>query len=119
MTNCNLIKDNTNKKEYKMPKFGWLPDLPDSRDYVYEAPMKLRSASDFPQKVDLRKICPPVFNQGELGSCTANSLLAAVECCKRLQGQKGTKRLSRLFLYYNERVMMNTLFLEDSFLCAS
>ncbi len=110
MTNKNLEPKET---ALKMHKFGWLPDLPDERDYVYEAPMKLRSASDFPSKVDLRKICPPVFNQGELGSCTANSLLAAVECCKRLQGQKKTKRLSRLFLYYNERVMMDTV-LSDS-----
>ena len=99
------------ENSFKMPKLGWLPDLPDARDYVYKAPLKLR-ASAFPSKVDLRKICPPVFNQGALGSCTANALLAAVECCKKIQGQK-TQRLSRLFLYYNERVMMNTV-LSDS-----
>ena len=97
-------------KEFKMHKLGWLPDLPDSRDYKYEAPLKLRSASDFPAKVDLRKICPPVQTQGALSSCTAHALLAAVECCKRLQGQKRTQRLSRLFLYYNEREMMNTIY---------
>ena len=100
------------ENSFKMPKLGWLPDLPDDRDYVYKAPLKLRRANNFPSKVDLRKICPPVFNQGALGSCTANALLAAVECCKKIQGQK-TQRLSRLFLYYNERVMMNTV-LSDS-----
>ena len=94
----------------KMPKLGWLPDLPDERDYVYQAPLKLRSASDFPDKVDLRKLCPPVQPQGPLSGCTAHALLAAVEYCKRFQGQKGTKRLSRLFLYYNERAMMNTIY---------
>jgi len=96
------------KKEFKIPKLGWLPDLPDARDFIYEAPLKMKGANVLPSKVDLRKICPPVFNQGALGSCTANALLAAVECGKRLQGQK-TKRLSRLFLYYNERDMIGTV----------
>lgn len=97
------------KKKMKLPPLGWLPDLPDERDYVYEAPLKLRSASDFPDKVDLRKKCPPVQTQGALNCCTAHALLAAVEYCKRLQGQK-SQRLSRLFLYYNERTMMNTVY---------
>ena len=88
-----------------MPKWGWIPDIPDARDYVYEAPLKLRSARALPSNVDLRKNCPPVFNQGALGSCTANALLAAVEFGKKIKGQK-TCRLSRLFLYYNERMMM-------------
>ena len=99
----------TKGSTFKMPKLGWLPDLPDARDYVYEPKLKVARASDLPSKVDLRKICPPVYDQGRLGSCTANALLAAVECCKKLQKQK-TKRLSRLFLYYNERVMIDTVF---------
>ena len=105
MTNNNSqIMEN----EFKLPKLGWLPDLPDERDYIYKAPVKFSAPHALPSKVDLRKKCPPIFNQGELGSCTANALLAAVECCKKKQGQK-TKRLSRLFLYYNERVMINTV----------
>lgn len=97
---------------FEMPKWGWIPDIPDARDYVYEAPLKLRSARALPSNVDLRKNCPPVFNQGALGSCTANALLAAVEFGKKIKGQK-TCRLSRLFLYYNERMMMNTVYFDS------
>lgn len=95
------------EKEFKMPKLGWIPDIHDDRDYIYEAPMKLRGV--MPSKVDLRNICPPVYNQGALGSCTANALLAAVECGKKIKKQK-TRRLSRLFLYYNTRAMIGTIY---------
>jgi C1A family cysteine protease len=49
--------------------------------------------------VDLRAHMPPVFDQGQLGSCTANALCALMQYLEpRVQG-------SRLFLYYNERAM--------------
>lgn len=105
MSNYNLP---VNKAKHLKYKFGWLPDLPDARDYIYQPPLKVGSASELPSKVDLRNICSPVQDQGSLGCCTAHALLAAFECCKKVQGQK-TKRLSRLFVYYNERVMMNTV----------
>lgn len=88
-------------------KLGWMPDIPDARDYIYEAPLQVKRSA-LPKAVDLRKKCSPVFNQGNLGSCTANALTAAVEFAKKKQRQKSF-RLSRLFLYYNERVMMGTV----------
>jgi C1A family cysteine protease len=87
-------------------KFGWLPDLPDARDYLYAAPLKVMQK--MPAKADLRKSCPPVYDQGGLGSCTANALGAAFEFGKTKQKKK-TFRPSRLFLYYNERVLINTV----------
>ena len=49
--------------------------------------------------VDLRAQLPPVYDQGSLGSCTANALCAAFAyAVKNFQG-------SRLFLYYNERML--------------
>lgn len=92
-------------KKIKMPKLGWIPDIPDARDYSYVAP--LRIAKSLPAKIDLRKNCPPVFSQGNLGSCTANALNAAVEYGRKVQ-KKRNRRMSRLFLYYNERVMMGS-----------
>jgi C1A family cysteine protease len=89
-----------------LPKLGWLPDIPDARDFIYAAPLKVMKA--LPSKVELRKICPPVYDQGNLGSCTANALSAAFECGKT-KLKKKTFRPSRLFLYYNERVMINTV----------
>jgi hypothetical protein len=56
-----------------------------------------------PAVVDLRPQLPTVFNQGNLGSCTANALVAAVAYdVPDLIG-------SRLFLYYNERQLENTI----------
>ena len=87
-------------------KFGWLPDLPDARDLMYAAPLKI--IQKMPTKVDLRPGFPPVYDQGRLGSCTANALAGTFEFGKKKQN-KPTFMPSRLFLYYNERVMINTV----------
>jgi C1A family cysteine protease len=50
-----------------------------------------------PKVVDLRSKMPPVYEQGDLGSSTANALVGVVDSMK--VGLKG----SRLFAYYNER----------------
>ena len=47
--------------------FGWKPDLPDHRDYLYNAPEHIAQA--LPSKVDLSGQCPAVYDQGSLGSC--------------------------------------------------
>lgn len=86
--------------------FGWVPDLPDQRDLMYSAPMMIMKK--LPPKVDLRSKCPPVYNQGPLGSCTANALGGAFEFSRKKQRLKDFMP-SRLFLYYNERVMINTV----------
>lgn len=52
-----------------------------------------------PKSVDLRITMSPVYDQGQLGSCTANGLCALIEYEK--PGFMG----SRLFLYYNERFL--------------
>jgi C1A family cysteine protease len=89
-----------------MLRYGWVPDVPDNRDYQYAKiaapPVKL------PPKVDLRKLCSPVENQESLGSCTANALVGALEFLERKNKQPYTD-LSRLFIYYNERVIEHTV----------
>src|SRR5258708_644571 len=54
-------------------------------------------------QVDLTAGFPPVFDQGQLGSCTANALLGAYEF-EMLKQKENLVPLSRLFLYYQERV---------------
>jgi C1A family cysteine protease len=85
-------------------KFGWVRQLPDQRDFKFTvtAPVAL------PPLVDLRAQCPPVYDQGQLGSCTANALAAAYEFEKMRQKQPYFMP-SRLFIYYNERVIENTV----------
>ncbi len=86
--------------------FGWVPDLPDQRDLMYSAPMMVMKK--LPAKIDLRNKCPKVYNQGQLGSCTANALSGAFEFSRKKQKLKDFMP-SRLFLYYNERVAINTV----------
>ena len=46
---------------------------------------------------------PPVYDQGELGSCTANALAAAYQYCEIKEKETTQFMPSRLFIYYNER----------------
>jgi hypothetical protein len=55
-----------------------------------------------PVKVDLRKQCPPIFNQGQLGSCTTNAIGAAYRFDLLKQKIDAGFVPSRLFIYYNE-----------------
>jgi C1A family cysteine protease len=87
--------------------YGWVRDLPDARDFVYAAPL-VGFPHGLPAAIDLRSKCPPVYDQGQLGSCTANGIAGAVEFDQRKQGSK-TFMPSRLFIYYNERVLEGTV----------
>src|SRR5665213_376907 len=86
--------------------YGWMPDLPDQRDLMYSAPMMVMKK--LPAKIDLTSKCPPVYNQGQIGSCTANALSAAFEFDRKKQKLQDFMP-SRLFLYYNERALQNTV----------
>lgn len=87
-------------------RFGWVPDLPDQRDRVYSAPPP--PAQGLPASVDLRPHCPPVYDQGDLGSCTANAIAGMIEFDRKKQKLSDFVP-SRLFIYYNERVMEGTV----------
>jgi len=86
--------------------YGWIPDLPDGRDYLFGARRSV--PTDLPPSVDLRPFCSPVENQGQLGSCTANALAGALEFLEEKDKVRFAD-LSRLFIYYNERVVEHTV----------
>jgi C1A family cysteine protease len=86
-----------------MRKYTWKPDLPDHRDFAY-APLSLT----LPPKADLRPFCSPVEDQGQLGSCTGNALVGAMEVLENIE-KTAFVDLSRLFVYYNERAMEGTI----------
>lgn len=92
---------------YTPKHYGWLPDIPDHRDHLYAAPFVTLQA--LPPSVDLRSQCPPVYDQGQLGSCTANAIAAAVQFDRMKQKLKPDFVPSRLFIYYNERVIEGTV----------
>jgi len=92
---------------YKIKKYGWTRDLPDHRDHLYAAPPAKLAA--LPTSVDLRPLCPPVYDQGQLGSCTANAIAGAIQFDQMKQKLNPVFTPSRLFIYYNERVMEGTV----------
>lgn len=66
--------------------------------------------ASLPKRVDLRDKLPPVYDQGQLGSCTAQAGAAAYSFVSNKPPNP-----SKLFLYYNARLLDNPKWvLEDS-----
>jgi C1A family cysteine protease len=84
--------------------YGWVPDLPDQRDFIFQVP----NAVQLPTSVDLRPKMPAVYDQGQLGSCTANAIAGAYEY-EQLRNNLPAFMPSRLFVYYNERSIEGTV----------
>lgn len=84
--------------------FGWKRSLPDHRDRYFMAAAPV----EMPESVDWTGHCPAVYDQGFLGSCTANALAGLFEFLLLKQGIKDFIP-SRLFVYYNERVVEGTV----------
>jgi C1A family cysteine protease len=90
----------------KIKGYGWKRSLPDPRDIVYSPKRMVLQA--LPPSVDLRPTCPPVYDQGDLGSCTANAVGGLVQFLE-IKEKNPSFVPSRLFIYYNERVLENTV----------
>jgi C1A family cysteine protease len=91
-------------------KYNWRPDLPDHRDMrlMFSEPVNL------PASVDLRPQCPPVVDQGQIGSCSANALAGAMGFLEMADAvakadpsvdfdASAFTAFSRLFIYFQER----------------
>jgi len=87
-----------------MNKLGWIPDFPDHRDLKF----KVEQYVELSSSIDLRPDMPPVYQQGGIGSCTANALAAALQFSYKKQNLPDVTP-SRLFIYYNERDMEGTI----------
>lgn len=85
--------------------YGWKADKPDFRDHRLQLAPNI-AISDH---VDLRPHFPPCYNQGSLGSCTANAIAGLLEFNQRIQGKKTPFTPSRLYIYYREREMEGTI----------
>jgi C1A family cysteine protease len=93
---------------------GWLPPVPDLRDYTedheeikpFNTKLKIgKGKLKLPTSVDLRQWCSPVENQLSLGSCTANAGIGIVEYFENRAYGKYLEG-SRLFLYKTTRNLM-------------
>jgi C1A family cysteine protease len=92
----------------KTQRYGWRPDLPDSRDRIYNLEERIEVAAALPPQADLSPSMPPIYDQGQLGSCTGNGIARVLEYEAIKQGEPAVTP-SRLFVYYNERVIEGTV----------
>jgi C1A family cysteine protease len=98
------LKGKDMQKKRHIKRYGWVRDLPDTRDFKYSVkrPDEVVPIEQLPASIDLRPKCPPVYDQGDLGSCTANA------CAGAIQFLNESLTPSRLFVYYNERSIEGT-----------
>jgi C1A family cysteine protease len=85
---------------------GWVPEKPDHRDRLFSLPF---GAPRAPKQYDMTPMMPPVYDQGTLGSCTANAALAAVHFTEKEKTLTLRPALSRLFTYYFTRMLEGSL----------
>jgi C1A family cysteine protease len=96
---------------------GWLPPLPDLRDYTEDQPeiktmaekmgisLKEKTEKKIPPKMDLRYWCSQVEDQMSLGSCTAHAAVGVVEYFEIRTHERHIDG-SRLFIYKTTRNLM-------------
>ena len=77
--------------------------------------MKVSQPVTLPLKCDLCQLRGniEVYNQGRLGSCTANAIAGAYKIMSIIKYNRSVS-ISRLFVYYNERIIIGTVFQDRS-----
>ena len=75
----------------------------DERDLKFAHAFNVHDGVTLPAKLDLRLHCPPVWDQKDLGSCSSHAGCAV----RAMLATNNSLELSRLFLYYQERVLEN------------
>lgn len=109
-----MVRENPTRKEpiKELPngkKLGWIKDKKSVRkalltprspevkaffDKIFAEPLK--------DEVDLEKYAPAVWDQGNLGSCTANAIGMAIQIMEKIEYGE-SKEPSRLYLYKKTR----------------
>jgi C1A family cysteine protease len=91
---------------HKIQRYGWKKDQIDKRDIKFKVAKP--SLLKLPVRVDLRGAgMPTVYDQEDLGSCTANSVGGI---CQYEDNKDGVSIMpSRLFVYYNTRDLEGTV----------
>lgn len=87
---------------------GWTRDRFDARDFKYKVTARVK----LPKSVDLRSSMPVVYDQGDVNSCTAHAIGAAW-AYEHIKNGLPAIMPSRLFIYYNERVIEHSVKQDD------
>ena len=93
-------------------KLVWKRDEFDGRDFKYTASPEILELPELPPSATLIDRMPSIYEQEDLGSCVANAVGSKIEFCKMMQNISVFKP-SRLFIYYNARVLEGTQPSED------
>lgn len=88
-------------------------DGPCDDDVIKQMNLKLGKHTKSIMSIDHRKTCPEVYLQGDIGSCTSSAL-----CCIYYHnliefGYKDIFLPSRLFIYYNTRMMNHSINIDN------
>lgn len=87
----------------KIARYGWVRDIPDQRDLLLLTP-----EITLPAHIDLRPLMPPVFDQGNEGSCTANAAATAAQFAREKAKEQPDFVPSRQFIYWWSRYLEGT-----------
>jgi C1A family cysteine protease len=97
-----IPKPIVSKYSFTIPKYHWVKDKVDNRDHPYQL-----TGTTQPSVVDLRPFCSSIEDQGNLGSCTGQAIAGAIELLNKRASR--TLDVSRLFIYYYERLLEGTV----------
>ncbi len=87
--------------------YGYVPDEKDERDFVYQAVRP--PTAPLPPEIDLRHLCSPVRDQGQLGCCTGFAIAAGLREFLAIKVGAPLVPMSPLFVYYEERALEHTI----------
>lgn len=99
-------------------KLNWHPSKPDPTVKKFTLYLRGFAPAALPANATVQAQCPPIVNQGDLGSCTANALAGNLGFVELQQMKAGSgpevvkashfSPFSRLFIYWNERTIEGT-----------
>lgn len=103
----NLVPSSGKHLDWLMNKHKETQTLKSMRRLMKEG----KEEKSLPDHVDFREenLCPSVYDQGNLGSCTANAVAAALELDQRKRGVTYRFTPSRLMLYYHGRYLIDSI----------
>lgn len=90
--------------------FGWKKDIEDTSDKIFTSAIKKFAAVGITEQTEEYYLpeYTPISNQLDTSTCVANASADALEIIKGIKDHKNSPQLSRLFLYWNARVMDNS-----------
>jgi C1A family cysteine protease len=92
-------------------RLGWRPDLPDHRDFKF-GDLRIIADAPLPARLDMTSLCPPIYDQMTLGSCTANATGGLAHFLMKKFNLRAYVP-SRLFIYWNSRALIGETELDD------